>query len=187
MKFLQTSLEGVTIVEPDIFRDNRGFFVETWHADKYRQGRINARFVQDNHSRSIKDTIRGLHAQRQHPQAKLVRVLAGAIIDVVADIRRGSRTYLQWISLELSAESFRQLYIPAGYAHGICVISEYAEIEYKCTDYYNSEDELRIIWNDPSIGVNWPIKEPILSPKDGAARTLKEQVAVLPIIGELNA
>lgn len=187
MKFLPTGLEGVTIVEPDIFRDGRGFFLETWRADKYRQGGIAARFVQDNHSRSVKDTIRGLHAQRRHPQAKLIRVLAGAVIDVTVDIRRGSRTYLQWTSLELSSDNFRQLYIPAGYAHGICVISEYADIEYKCTDYYDPEDELRIIWNDPSIGIKWPVAKPILSPKDGAARTLKEQIGVLPIVGGVDA
>jgi len=184
MKFLPTSLEGVTIIEPDVFRDGRGFFLETYRADKYRQGGIDARFVQDNHSRSVKDTIRGLHAQRRHPQAKLVRALAGTIVDVVVDIRRGSSTYLQWISLQLSAENFLQLYVPAGFAHGICVISECAEIEYKCTDYYDPEDELRIAWNDPSIRVKWPVAAPVLSRKDSAARTLKEQIGLLPAINE---
>jgi dTDP-4-dehydrorhamnose 3,5-epimerase len=187
MKFLPTSLAGVTIVEPDVFRDGRGFFLETYRADKYGQGGIDARFVQDNHSRSVHGTIRGLHAQRRHPQAKLVRALAGAIVDVVVDIRQGSMTYLQWISLELSADNFRQLYVPAGYAHGICVISEVAEIEYKCTDYYDPEDELRIIWNDPSIGIKWPIAAPILSPKDRSALTLKEQIELLPKAKERSA
>jgi dTDP-4-dehydrorhamnose 3,5-epimerase len=186
MKFLPTGLDGVTIVEPDVFHDGRGFFLETWRADKYQQGGIGAHFVQDNHSRSVKDTIRGLHAQRLHPQAKLVRALAGAILDVVVDIRRGSATYLQWISVELSAGNFRQLYVPAGYAHGICVISEYVEIQYKCTDYYDPEDELRIIWNDPSIGIAWPTASPLLSPKDAAACTLKEQISLMPSVNEVS-
>jgi dTDP-4-dehydrorhamnose 3,5-epimerase len=117
----------------------------------------------------------------------LVRALVGAIVDVVVDIRKGSRTYLQWISLELSAENFRELYVPVGYAHGICVVSEFAEIEYKCTDYYDPEDEMRIIWNDPSIGIAWPIATPILSMKDGAARTLQEQADLLPMAKETNS
>jgi dTDP-4-dehydrorhamnose 3,5-epimerase len=186
MKFVPTKLDGVTIVEPDVFRDDRGFFLETYSAAKYRLGGIEARFVQDNHSRSIKGTIRGLHSQRRHPQAKLVRALAGAIIDVVVDIRRDSSTYLQWISVELSAENFRELYVPIGYAHGICIVSEFAEIEYKCTDYYDPEDELRIIWNDPSIGIKWPTTTPILSPKDSEARTLKEQFDLLPLLNGAN-
>jgi dTDP-4-dehydrorhamnose 3,5-epimerase len=180
MKFLPAGLSGVTIIEPRVFPDGRGFFLETYRSDKYREGGISARFVQDNHSRSVRDTIRGLHAQRRHPQAKLVRAVAGAIVDVVVDIRRGSPTWLQWLSVELSAENFRQIYVPEGYAHGICVVSEYAEIEYKCTDYYDPEDELRIIWNDPSIGIKWPVARPILSPKDGAALTLAEQIDLLP-------
>jgi dTDP-4-dehydrorhamnose 3,5-epimerase len=182
MKFLPTKLDGVTIVEPDVFRDDRGFFLETYRADRFGQGGIEARFVQDNHSRSVKGTIRGLHAQRRRPQAKLVRALVGAIMDVVVDIRRGSDTYLEWISLELSAANFRELYVPAGFAHGICIISEFAEIEYKCTDYYDPEDELRIIWNDPSIGIAWPTTAPILSPKDSKAPTLEEQISLLPVI-----
>jgi dTDP-4-dehydrorhamnose 3,5-epimerase len=187
MKFLPTRLEGVTIIEPNVFRDGRGFLLETWRADKYRAGGIDACFVQDNQSRSIRNTIRGMHAQRQHPQAKLVRVLAGTILDVVADIRRGSSTYLQWISLKLSADDFRQLYIPTGYAHGLCVISEYAEIEYKCTDYYDPEDELRIIWNDPSLAIKWPIAKPILSAKDGAARSLMGQIDALPRVDGVHS
>lgn len=186
MKFLPTKLEGVTIVEPEVFRDDRGFFLETYRADKYRQGGIDARFVQDNHSRSVMGTIRGLHAQRRHPQAKLVRALVGAIFDVVVDIRRDSNTYLQWVSLELSADNFRELYIPAGFAHGICILSEFAEIEYKCTDYYDPTDELRIIWNDPSIGVAWPTTAPILSPKDRRALTLEEQIDLLPSVNATN-
>ena len=184
MKFLRTKLPGVIIVQPDVFHDSRGFFLETYRADKYRQGGIEAIFVQDNHSRSVKDTIRGLHAQRRHPQAKLIRALNGAIIDVVVDIQRGSPTYLHWVKVELSAANFRQVFIPAGYAHGICIVSEFAEIEYKCSDYYDPEDELRIIWDDPSIGIEWPVKTPLLSPKDSQARPLNEQVNLLPVIGE---
>jgi dTDP-4-dehydrorhamnose 3,5-epimerase len=184
MKFLPAGLAGVTIIEPAVFTDGRGFFLETYRFDKFHQGGISARFVQDNHSRSMRNTIRGLHAQRRHPQAKLVRAIAGAIFDAVVDIRRGSSTYLKWIAVELSAENFRQIYVPEGYAHGICVLSEYAEIEYKCTDYYDPEDELRIAWNDPSIGINWPVSTPILSAKDSAAATLADQIELLPSIGE---
>jgi dTDP-4-dehydrorhamnose 3,5-epimerase len=181
MKFITTELPGVTVVEPDVFRDDRGFFLESWRADKYAAGGIEATFLQHNHSRSTRGTVRGLHAQRTHPQGKLVRVLAGAVLDVVVDIRRGSPTWLRWISLELSAENFRQLYVPQGYAHGICVTSQFAELEYQCTDFYDPRDELRIIWNDPSIGVRWPVSEPILSGKDREAATLMEQLDHLPV------
>ena len=139
MKFIATELPGVTVIEPDVFRDDRGFFLESWRADKYAAGGIEATFVQHNHSRSARGTVRGLHAQRRHPQGKLVRVLAGAVLDVVVDIRRGSPTWLNWISLELSAENFRQLYVPPGYAHGICVISQFADLEYQCTDFYDPQ------------------------------------------------
>ncbi len=181
MKFIATELPGVTVVEPDVFRDDRGFFLESWRADKYAAGGIEATFLQHNHSRSARGTVRGLHAQRTHPQGKLVRVLAGAVLDVVVDIRRGSPTWLKWISLELSAENFCQLYVPQGYAHGICVTSQLADLEYQCTDFYDPHDELRIIWNDPSIGVRWPVSEPILSGKDREAATLTEQLDHLPV------
>jgi dTDP-4-dehydrorhamnose 3,5-epimerase len=181
VKFIATELPGVTVIEPDVFRDDRGFFLESWRADKYAAGGIEATFVQHNHSRSTRGTVRGLHAQRTHPQGKLVRVLAGAVLDVVVDIRRGSPTWLKWISLELSAENFRQLYVPHGYAHGICVITQFADLEYQCTDFYDPRDELRIIWNDPSIGVRWPVSEPILSGKDREAATLAEQLDHLPV------
>lgn len=175
MEFHPTRLPGVLLVEPEVFRDERGFFLETYRADKYSKGGIDCRFVQDNHSRSVKNTIRGLHAQRRHQQAKLIRVLTGAIIDVVVDIRPASSTYLNWISAELSADNFLQMFIPRGFAHGICVTSEFAEIEYKCSDYYDPEDEVRIIWSDPSIGVRWPVNSPLLSAKDAQAHTLAEQ------------
>jgi dTDP-4-dehydrorhamnose 3,5-epimerase len=186
MEFISTGLPGVIIIEPDLFRDERGFFLETYRADKYRKGGIVCSFVQDNHSRSVKHTIRGLHAQRTRQQAKLVRVLAGAIIDVVVDIRRNSLTYLKWISAELSADNFRQMFVPRGFAHGICVISQFAEIEYKCSDYYDPADEIRIAWNDPAIGVVWPVKAPLLSSKDAEAKTLFEQRESLDDYAELT-
>ena len=181
MKFIATELAGVTVVEPDVFRDERGFFLESWRADKYAAGGIDVTFVQNNHSRSARGTVRGLHAQRAHPQGKLVRVLAGAVLDVVVDIRRGSPTWLKWIAVELTAENFRQIYVPGGYAHGICVISEMADLEYQCTDFYDPGDELRIKWNDSQIGVDWPVAEPILSDKDRDAATLAEQMDQLPV------
>jgi len=181
MKFIATELAGVTVVEPDVFRDERGFFLESWRADKYAAGGIDVTFVQNNHSRSARGTVRGLHAQRAHPQGKLVRVLAGAVLDVVVDIRRGSPTWLKWIAVELTAENFHQIYVPGGYAHGICVISEMADLEYQCTDFYDPGDELRIKWNDSQIGVDWPVAEPILSDKDRDAATLAEQMEQLPV------
>jgi dTDP-4-dehydrorhamnose 3,5-epimerase len=180
MKFIPTALSDVIVVEPDVFRDDRGFFLETYSHEKYARGGIAARFCQDNHSRSGRNTVRGMHAQRQHPQGKLVRVLSGSILDVVADIRRGSPTYLKWIAVELSADNFRQIYVPPGFAHGICITSESADVEYKCTDYYDPSDELRIAWNDPAIGIRWPTDNPILSDKDRLAPTLADQADLLP-------
>jgi dTDP-4-dehydrorhamnose 3,5-epimerase len=180
MKFMSTELDGVLVIEPDIFRDTRGFFLETYHEGKYREGGVAQRFTQDNHSRSERGTIRGLHAQRMHPQGKLIRVLQGEIFDVVVDIRKGSPTFRRWIKVELTADNFLQCYVPPGFAHGFCVRSEFAEVEYKCTDFYNPSDELRIIWNDPSIGVRWPTAKPLLSEKDRDARILDELMEFLP-------
>jgi dTDP-4-dehydrorhamnose 3,5-epimerase len=184
MNFIPTELTGVVVVEPDLFRDERGFFLETFSRAKYARGGIDCEFLQDNHSRSQRNTIRGLHAQRQHPQGKLMRVLSGAILDVVVDIRRDSPTYLKWISVELSADNFRQIYVPPGFAHGICITSDVADIEYKCTDYYDPSDELRIAWNDPAIGIRWPIENPILSDKDQRAPTLAEQRRLQSLFSE---
>ena len=181
MKFIDAGLEGVIVIEPDVYRDERGFFVETYRADKYSEAGLCVRFVQDNQSRSVRGTVRALHAQRNAPQGKLVRAVSGAILDVVVDIRRFSPTFLKWISVELSAENFRQIYVPPGFAHGICIVSEFAEIAYKCTDYYDPADELRIIWNDPAIGIKWPVSTPILSAKDREAKTLAEQMDLLPV------
>ena len=180
MKFIPTELDGVLVIEPDLFRDPRGFFLEAYHQRKYREGGIAEPFVQDNHSRSERGTIRGLHAQRLHPQGKLIRVLQGEIFDVVVDIRKGSPTFARWIKVELTAGNFLQCYVPPGFAHGFCVRSEFAEVEYKCTDFYDPSDEMRIIWNDPSIGVQWPTAKPLLSDKDRDARTLDEVMQFLP-------
>lgn len=181
MEFIETELPGVIVVRPDVFRDERGLFLETYHAQKYAANGIDANFVQDNHSRSSRGTVRGLHAQCRRPQGKLVRALSGAIFDVVVDIRRNSPSYLKWISVELSADNCHQIYIPTGYAHGICVLSKFADIEYKCTDFYDSSDELRVLWNDPEINIAWPSANPILSPKDSAACPIAEQLSRLPL------
>ncbi|MFQ5666720.1 MAG: dTDP-4-dehydrorhamnose 3,5-epimerase [Candidatus Binatia bacterium] len=184
MRFLPTELPGVMIIEPDVHRDSRGFFLETYHARKYREGGIEETFVQDNQSRSVRGTVRGLHAQSRHPQAKLVRVLYGAIFDVIVDIRRGSPTFRRWIGVTLSAANFRQCFVPRGFAHGLCVTSDVAEIAYKCTDFYDPSDELRLLWNDPEIGIQWPVDEPILSAADRAASSLAAVGDALPVFEE---
>jgi len=172
LKFLQTDLPGVLIVEPDVFRDSRGFFLETFQAARYRQGGIPYDFVQDNHSRSIRGTLRGLHAQRRRPQGKLVRAVRGEIFDVAVDVRPRSPTFGKWVGARLSEESFRQMFIPPGFAHGFCVLSDIAEVEYKCSDFYDRADEIGARWD--SAGIEWPIKDPLLSPKDAALPTLPE-------------
>ena len=172
MKFLQTDLPGVMIVEPDVFRDSRGFFLETFHAERYRQGGIPYDFVQDNHSRSVRGTLRGLHAQRRRPQGKLVRAVRGEIFDVAVDLRPGSPTFGKWVGARLTEEGFRQMFIPPGFAHGFCVLSDIAEVEYKCSDFYDRADEIGARWD--SAGIEWPIKDPLLSPKDSALPTLTE-------------
>jgi dTDP-4-dehydrorhamnose 3,5-epimerase len=172
MKFIQTEVPGVILVEPDVFRDARGFFLETFHAKKYREGGIPYDFVQDNHSSSERGTLRGLHAQRRRPQGKLVRAVRGEIFDVAVDIRPGSQTFGKWVGATLSGENFRQIFVPPGFAHGFCVVSESAEVEYKCTDFYDKADEIGIAWN--SVGIDWPVKEPVLSPKDAALPSFDE-------------
>ena len=172
MKFLETELPGVLIVEPDVFRDARGFFLETFHASRYRDGGIPYDFVQDNHSKSVRGTLRGLHAQRRRPQGKLVRAAQGEIFDVAVDIRPGSATFGHWVGASLSGENFRQMFIPPGFAHGFCVLSGSAEVEYKCTDFYDRADEIGVRWD--SAGIEWPIQDPLLSPKDAALPTLLE-------------
>ena len=174
MRFEPTDIEGVVLVEPDIHRDPRGFFMETYHARKYAEGGIVAEFVQDNQSLSHQGTLRGLHAQLRHPQGKLVRAIEGVIFDVAVDVRRESRTFGRWVGYELSSENCRQLYTPPGLAHGFCVLSDRAQVEYKCTDFYYPDDEIGIIWNDPDIGIGWPIDHPVLSKKDAALPRLSE-------------
>jgi dTDP-4-dehydrorhamnose 3,5-epimerase len=183
MRFTLLALPEVILVEPDVHRDDRGFFLETYHAEKYRAGGIAEVFVQDNHSRSTAGTLRGLHAQRQFPQGKLVRVVEGAIFDVAVDIRCGSPTFGRWVGELLTAENFRQLWVPAGFAHGFCVLSEIAQVEYKCSDFYRRDDELAVAWDDPEIAIDWPVREPLLSAKDRAAPRLAEILQDLPVYG----
>lgn len=181
MKFTETELPGVVLVEPRIFQDDRGFFLETYHLEKFREGGITATFVQDNHSRSVKSTLRGLHAQEPNPQGKLIRCVEGEIWDVAVDIRRGSPAFGKWVGVVLSAGNFRQLYVPPGFAHGFCVLSEAAQVEYKCTSAYSPDHELALAWNDPQIDVAWPLEDdPILSEKDRGAPTLAEAYDRLP-------
>ena len=166
MKINPTSIKDVLVIEPKVFRDSRGFFMETFHQRRYKKAGINRTFVQDNLSFSVKHTIRGLHFQIKIPQAKLIQVIAGEIFDVVVDIRLDSSTYGQWISMHLSDQNNRQLFIPEGFAHGFCVLSETALFSYKCSDFYYADDEGGILWSDPEIGIDWPVEEPIVSEKD---------------------
>jgi len=171
MQFIRTDIPEVVIIEPRVFEDSRGFFMETYQAQKFAQAGIGFIFVQDNHSRSTQYTLRGLHYQIRHAQGKLVRVVAGEIFDVAVDIRRSSSTFGKSTGILLSVQNKRQLWIPPGFAHGFYVLSEWAEVLYKATDYYSPESERTIIWNDPSIGIQWPLdhgKSPILSTKDAA-------------------
>jgi dTDP-4-dehydrorhamnose 3,5-epimerase len=167
VKVVETQLPGVLVLEPKVFADPRGFFVETWSRQRYREAGITDDFVQDNVSFSMKGTLRGLHFQHPQSQGKLVQVLSGAAFDVAVDIRSDSPTWGQWVGIELSAARHNQLYIPPGFAHGFCVLTETALFSYKCTDYYSPQSEVGIIWNDPDIGVRWPLEgTPVLSDKD---------------------
>jgi len=174
VKFHPTPLAGVVRIEPTVFTDPRGFFMETYHAPKFAAGGIAAAFVQDNHSRSVRGTLRGLHFQVGRPQGKLVRVVAGEVFDVAVDIRRGSPTFGRWHGVNLSEENRLQLYIPPGFAHGFCVVSDTADVIYKCTDVYSPQGERTIRWDDPALAIAWPVPEPLLSEKDAAAPTLAE-------------
>jgi dTDP-4-dehydrorhamnose 3,5-epimerase len=174
MKFLPTALPEVVLVEPDVFRDDRGFFLETYQKQKYGAAGLPEEFVQDNHSFSIRGTLRGLHAQVRRPQGKLIRAVLGEIFDVAVDIRPESPTFGRWVGEVLSGENHRQLYVPPGFAHGFCVTSESAHVLYKCTSFYDKEDEIALLWNDPAIGISWPTGTPLLSPRDLAAPKLAE-------------
>jgi dTDP-4-dehydrorhamnose 3,5-epimerase len=166
MKVIETALPGVLIIEPKLIGDQRGFFVETFQARRYREAGISLDFVQDNHSRSRRGVLRGMHAQATHPQGKLVRVARGEVFDVAVDINPRSPHFGKWVGVTLSDANGRQFWVPPGYAHGFAVISELADFEYKCTDYYHPEDEIGVAWNDPEVGIDWPIDNPALSEKD---------------------
>ncbi len=184
IKFIPTALPGVILIEPQVFPDERGFFLETYQYEKYAKDGIDATFVQDNHSRSVRHTLRGLHAQLRRPQGKLIRVIEGEIFDVAVDVRRDSPTFGKWVGEYLSAENFRQIYVPPGFAHGFCVTSAVAQVEYKCTDYYDPTSEITVLWNEPTIGIEWPESllqaEPLLSKKDQQGKPLAELMEVLP-------
>lgn len=177
MKVTNTKIAGVKLIEPKIFGDERGFFLETFELNRYRDMlEIDLDFVQDNHSRSGKNVLRGLHFQRVNPQGKLVRVVRGAVFDVAVDIRPASATFGKWEGVILSEENKNQFWIPPGLAHGFVVLSDIADFEYKCTDYYAPENEGCLLWNDPAVGIEWPEIQPILSEKDKKGLLLKNLI-----------
>lgn len=181
MQVETTPLPGVLVITPRVFTDARGFFFESYNQATWRSYGIETVFVQDNHSKSARGTLRGLHCQLPPAaQVKLVRVVAGAIWDVVVDIRRGSPTFGRWFAVELSAANFRQLYVPIGYAHGFCVLSDTAEVLYKTSHTYDPVRERSIAWNDPALGIPWPVAEPLLSPRDRRAGSLADYLADAP-------
>lgn len=166
LEVIKEPIPGLLIIKPRVFKDERGFFMETWQSVLYKEAGINEYFVQDNWSRSTKGVLRGLHFQKEHPQGKLVSVRSGKVFDIAVDIRKNSPTFGNWYGEELTDENHLQMYVPPGFAHGFCVLSETADFVYKCTDYYYPNDEGGIIWNDEEIGINWPLKNPIVSDKD---------------------
>lgn len=182
MKKIGTAIEGVVLIEPGVFKDERGFFFESYHQTKFSELGITDHFVQDNHSKSVKGTLRGLHYQIERPQAKLCRVIQGEVLDVAVDIRRGSPWFGKFVSTILSAENKQQIYIPEGFAHGYLVLSETAEFLYKCNNFYYPEYERGVLWNDSEIGIDWNIADPMLSAKDKKHLPLS-QIAVndLPV------
>jgi dTDP-4-dehydrorhamnose 3,5-epimerase len=174
VNIVETVLPGVLIIEPKVFGDQRGFFLETFQLERYREAGITLPFVQDNHSRSQRGVLRGLHLQRSRPQGKLVSCSRGAVYDVAVDINPESPTCGQYVGVELSDDNHRQLWIPPGYAHGFCVLSEVADFQYKCTDFYFPDDETGLVWNDPEVSIPWPIATPKLSEKDQKLPTLHQ-------------
>ena len=176
-KFIKTAIEGVYIIEPMVFGDERGYFMETYHAEEFKKAGLDMVFVQDNQSKSKKGVLRGLHFQYTKPQGKLVRAIKGEVFDVAVDLRKDSETYGKWEGVILSEGNKKQFYVPKGFAHGFLVLSDEAEFTYKCTDFYDGDDEGGILWDDPEIGINWPIEninEIILSEKDRQWKNLKE-------------
>jgi dTDP-4-dehydrorhamnose 3,5-epimerase len=174
VNFLPQSIPEVILIEPTVYRDERGYFLETYHLEKYHENGISETFVQDNQSFSKRNVLRGLHAQIHHPQGKLVRVVGGEIFDVAVDIRPDSPTFRKSVSAVLSGDNHHQLWVPPGFAHGFCVLSESAHMQYKCTTLYRPDDEITIAWNDPELGIGWPVENPILNEKDRTAPRLAE-------------
>ena len=184
MNVINTKLKGVVIIEPDVFGDHRGFFLESYNQQKYQEIGIKKPFVQDNHSRSGKGVLRGLHFQKTKPQGKLVRVSAGEVFDVAVDVNPHSETFAQWVGVILSSENHKQFYVPPGYAHGFVVLSETADFQYKCTNFYDPADEGGIVWNDEQLAIDCPISSPSLSDKDVKLPTLKNAHADLLLLNE---
>ena len=186
MKVQPTALPEVLLIEPRLFGDERGHFLETYHGQRYRDSSVSATFVQDNLSHSHRGVVRGLHYQWGHPQGKLIMVVQGEIFDVAVDIRQGSPSFGRWVGVTLSARDYQQLYIPEGFAHGFCVTSDSATVCYKCTDFYVPQDDRGIRWDDPTLAISWPITEAILSDKDRSLPPLTEVPAEhLPVFGEV--
>jgi dTDP-4-dehydrorhamnose 3,5-epimerase len=174
MNVIATDIEGVLIIEPQVFQDRRGCFLETYHDNRFKAAGLSMAFVQDNLSFSVKGTLRGMHFQVNHPQAKLVQAITGEIFDVAVDIRPGSSTFGRWMGVHLSEQNRRQVLLTPGFAHGFCVLSETAYVAYKCSQYYMPDDESGILWSDPSVGIDWPVKDPIISHKDSRLPCLSE-------------
>ncbi len=174
IKVESSHLNGINVIVPEVFGDDRGFFMETFRSDQFKELGLPDRFVQDNHSKSAKNVIRGLHFQWEPPMGKLMRVTYGEAFLVAVDIRKGSPTLGKWFGIEVSAENKKQVWAPSGFARGFCVLSDYAEIQYKCTGIYNNNAESGFLWNDPDIGIEWPIDNPILSDKDKKAQTFAQ-------------
>jgi dTDP-4-dehydrorhamnose 3,5-epimerase len=180
LNVIETSLPGVLVIEPTVYADERGFFMETYHSARFQALGIHAAFMQDNHSRSVRGVLRGLHYQEPNPQGKLIRCIRGSLLDVAVDIRKGSPQFGKWTSAELSEDNKRMMWVPPGFAHGFCALSDVAEMAYKCTALYEAQNDRVILWSDPDIGITWPNGNPILSPKDAAAPRLKD-AEVLPL------
>lgn len=177
MKFVKTNLDGVIVIEPKVFGDDRGYFMETYRKDTFFQNGIDVEFVQDNFSYSKKGILRGIHLQTEpFAQDKLVRVAEGEVFDVAVDLRKGSKTFGKWFGEFLSEDNKKMMFIPKGFGHGFCVISDYAKFEYKCSNLYSPQHERSVVWNDSELAIDWPIKEPILSEKDSNAPSLKDFV-----------
>lgn len=177
MRVIDTKIPDVKLLEPQVFGDERGFFMETFRDEWFKENVANRTFVQENHSKSVKGVLRGLHYQTENTQGKLVRVVSGAVFDVAVDLREGSPTFGQWVGEILSAENKRQLWVPEGFAHGFYVLTDEAEFTYKCTDYYNPKAEHSLIWNDETVGIEWPLEgEPSLSAKDLSGKVLSEAI-----------